>query len=265
MPSIGVVGCGTIAQALLTAIQELDSINVAGVYSRTASRAKSFLQTLSPPPPYLELPELIEQSDIVVEAASGSVVPELAKSVFAMRKDLVIASIGALLEHPEIIELARSSGSKLYAPSGAIVGLDGLKSATVGKIDQVVMTSKKPPNGLAGSPYLLEHGISLENITVEKEVFFGNALEAARGFPSNLNVAAAVSIAGIGFERTMVRLLAVPGLKRNCHEIHIEGEFGTFNIAVENVPSDNPRTSRLAVFSIIRTVRDLQNAIQIGN
>lgn len=263
--SIGIVGCGAIGQALL---READSgrlsVSVAGVTSRTERKARAFLSSLLNPPPYLERDELIARSSLVVETAGGHVVPELAREVFGAGKDLMVISVGALLEDPEIIELARRSGCRLLAPSGAIAGLDGIKSACAGRVDRVEMVSRKPPQALEGAPYLVERSISLAGLEDEVEVFSGTAREACRGFPANLNVSAAVSLAGLGPDRTQVRILAVPGLERNCHDIEVEGEFGLLTVHIENIPTENPRTGRLTALSIIRSVQDAADPVRIG-
>jgi aspartate dehydrogenase len=263
--SIGIVGCGTIGQALL---REGDAgglpVAIAGVNSRTESTARAFLSSLHNPPPYLNREELIARSTLVVETAGGQVVPELAREVFKAGKDLMVISIGALLDHPEIIEASRKSGCRLLAPSGAIAGLDGIKSACAGEVDWVMMVSRKPPQALEGAPYLIEQGISLDGLDRELEVFSGTAREACRGFPANLNVSAAVSLAGLGPDRTMVRMVAVPGLERNCHDIEVEGEFGLLTVHIENIPTENPRTGRLTALSIIRSVRDAVDPVSIG-
>jgi len=263
--SIGIVGCGAIAQALL---READNgnlpVEVAGVTSRTESSARAFLVTLTKPPPYLEREELIARSDLIVETAGGHVVPGLARETFQAGKDLMVISIGALLEHPEIIEQSRKTGCRLLAPSGAIAGLDGIKSACSGIVDRVTMVSRKPPRAIEGAPYLVEHGISLEGLETEREVFSGSAREACLGFPANLNVSAAVSLAGVGPDKTQVRIIAVPGLERNCHDIEVEGEFGFLSVHIENIPSENPKTGRLTALSIIRSVRDAADPVSIG-
>jgi len=199
-----------------------------------------------------------------VETAGGHVVATLAKETFAAGKDLMVISIGALLEYPEVIEEARRTGCRLLAPSGAIAGLDGIKSACAGRVDQVTMISRKPPIGLQGAPYIVENGINLEGLVGETEVFSGNAREAVKGFPSNLNVSAAVSLAGIGPDRTQVKMLVVPGLERNCHEVEVLGEFGVLKIHIENIPSENPKTGKLTAFSIIRSVQDAVDPFRIG-
>lgn len=263
--AIGIVGCGTIGRALLRAGDEGGlGVPVAGVASRTAATAEAFLATLKGPPPFLDLGELVEQSSLLVETAGGHVVPYLAEAAFSAGKDLMVISIGALLEHPEIIEQARSLGCRLYAPSGAIAGLDGIKSACQGRVDTVEMISRKPVAALEGAPYLMENEIQVDGLTEAQEVFNGSAREACRGFPSNLNVSAAVSLAGIGPDLTTVRIVADPFLERNCHDVTVEGEFGLLRVHIENIPSENPKTGRLTALSIIRSVRDAVDPVRIG-
>lgn len=265
LKSIGIIGCGAIGRALLKAVESGKlSVSVAGVTSRSEQAAKEFLSTLRKSPPYLDRSTLISKSNLIVEAAGGSVVAALAEEVFAAGKDLMVISVGALLDHPEIIEKSRQTGCRLFVPSGAIAGLDGIKSACTGDISQLTITTRKPPEGLEGAPYLVEHGISIAGLKEEKEVFSGSAREACRGFPANVNVSAAVSLAGIGPDRTQIRILAVPGLKRNCHDIELEGEFGRLTVHVENVPSENPRTGKLTALSIVRSVQDAADSVRIG-
>jgi aspartate dehydrogenase len=264
--SIGIVGCGAIGKALIKAVEDGKlAVRVAGVTSRTEKSAREFLAGFKNPPPYLSLDELVRAADLIVEAAGGHVVAELARRAFAVGKDLMVISVGALLEHPEVMAESRRTGCRLYVPSGAIAGLDGIKSACVGQISHVTHTTRKPPLGLEGAPYLVEHGISLVGLQEEKEVFSGSAREACRGFPANVNVTGAVSLAGIGPDKTQVRILAVPGLLRNCHDIDVEGEFGKLHVHIENVPSENPKTGKLTALSIIRAVQDVVDPVRIGN
>lgn len=266
MKSIGIVGCGAIGKALVQAAEGGKlSVRIAGVTSRTEKSARAFLAAFKNPPPFLSLDELVRASDLVVEAAGGNVVAELAKNVFAAGKDLMVISVGALLEHSEVMAESRRTGCRLYVPSGAIAGLDGIKSACVGQIAHVTHTTRKPPLGLEGAPYLVERGISLAGLQEEREVFSGSAREACRGFPANVNVTGAVSLAGIGPDQTRVKILAVPGLTRNCHDIEVEGEFGRLHVHIENVPSENPKTGKLTALSIIRAVQDAVDTVRIGN
>src|SRR5436305_200920 len=193
MKSIGIVGCGTIGRALLNAVYDgRVSMRVAGITSRTESSAREFLSTLKNPPRYLPQKELIAGSDLIVEVAGGAVVPSLAREVFAAGKDLMVISAGALLDYPEIMEQSRQSGCRLYVPSGAIAGLDGIKSACVGQITHVTMTTRKPPNGLDDAPYLIQNQISLAGLTVDKELFTQSTREDRKGYPIIVNVASQI-------------------------------------------------------------------------
>jgi len=264
--SMGIVGCGAIGKALVRAVEEGRlAVSIAGVTSRSEKSAREFLAAFEKSPPYLPLDDLIAASDLVVEAAGGHVVVDLARKAFAAGKDLMVISVGALLEHPEVMAESRRTGCRLYVPSGAIAGLDGIKSACVGAITHVTHTTRKPPLGLEGAPYLVERGIYLAGLQEETEVFAGSAREACRGFPANVNVTGAVSLAGIGPDRTRVRILAVPGLPRNCHDIDVEGEFGELHVHIENIPSENPKTGKLTAMSIVRAVQDVVDTVRIGN
>ncbi len=222
MKSIGIVGCGSIGRSVLQAADDgrLD-VPIAGVSSRTESTAAAFLATLKRPPPLLSLDDLIERAGLIVEAAGGYVVPDLAQRAFERGKDLMVISIGAILDHPEIPALAREKHCRLILPSGAIAGLDAVKGACVGQVDYVRLTSRKPPRALAGAPFLTEQGISLDGLELGRQLFFGPARVAVRGFPDNLNISAALSLAGIGPDATTVEIWAVPGLERNCHDIEL--------------------------------------------
>ena len=263
--NIGIVGCGAIAKAILRARDAGElPIAIAGVTSRTEASARAFLETLKEPPPFLPLAELIQRADLLVEAAGGQVVPGLAAEAFAAGKGLMVISVGALLEHPDIIEQARAQGLPLFIPSGAIAGLDGIKGACVGAVSFVRLTSRKPPRALEGAPYLASQGISLAGLMEERELFCGPARLAAKGFPDNLNVSAALSLAGLGPDKTEVRVVAVPGLQRNCHDIEVEGEFGRLHVHIENIPSENPKTGRMTALSIVRALRDAVDPVRIG-
>jgi aspartate dehydrogenase len=213
----------------------------------------------------MDLDALIATSDLLIETAGGHAVPELANRAFEAGKDVMVISVGALLDHPEIMTRARETGCRLIVPSGAIAGLDGIKSASSGKIDFVRLTSHKPPRALAGAPFLVEHGISLDGLSEPRELFYGPAREAVRGFPDNLNISAAISLAGIGPDATEVRIFADPTVTRNCHDIEVEGEFGRLHVHIENIPSENPRTGRLTALSMVRAVRDAMDPVRIGS
>jgi aspartate dehydrogenase len=264
MRRVGIVGLGTIGRAVAQALAAgLPGCVLAGATSREPARAAAFLDTVPGRPPLVDLPRLIERSDLVVEAASQAALGELGPQVLEAGRDLLVLSVGALLEHPDWVPLAASRGATIHAPSAAIAGLDGLKGAAVcGHLQSVLVETRKPPRGLAGAPGVA--GCDLEALREETLVFEGLAREACRAFPANVNVVAAVSLAGLGPDQTQIRIYAVPGLTRNRHAITAEGAFGRLRVELENVPSDNPRTGKLSYLSTIAYLRDLAAPLRIG-
>jgi aspartate dehydrogenase len=261
---IGILGLGAIGRPVARALAAgLPGLSLAGVTSRDAGRAREFLGGLPGHPPFLAFDELVARSDIVVEAATRAALVDRAPAILGAGRDLVILSVGALLDHPEWVDLAAARGARIHAPSAAIAGLDGLKGAAVdGQLDRVLMETRKPPRGLAGAPGVA--GLDLAAITAPTVVFEGTALEACRAFPANVNVVAAVSLAGLGPERTRIRILADPAAERNRHTVTAEGGFGRLRIELENVPSENPRTGKLSYLSTIAYLRDLGAPLRVG-
>lgn len=263
---VGIVGLGTIGRAMCEAIDRGDiGVDLVAVTTRTEDRARRFLQGLRRAPQLLKLEDLVERSDLVIEAATQEALETIAPCTLRRGKDLMVLSVGALLEHEDWMVLARQSGSRIYIPSGAIVGLDGVKGAVIGQITAVTMTTRKPPRGLAGAPYVIRHGLDLAALTEETVIFEGSAREACRGFPANVNISAALSLAGIGPDRTRIRIIAVPGGTHNVHDIEVQGEFGRFTIHLENVPSDtNPRTGKLSYLSALAMLKELAGSVKVG-
>ena len=255
----GIVGMGVIGHRVAEAIRRgIPGVALTGVTVRRPESAAGF--------EVLPLEALIARSDLVVEAATQAALREFGPAVLEAGKHLMVLSVGALVGVlDDWARRAEKHGCRILVPSGAIAGLDGVKGAREGVITAVTMETRKPPRGLAGAPYILEHRIDLDAITAETLIFEGPAAEAVRAFPANVNVVAALSLAGIGPERTRIKLYAVPGQARNQHRITIEGEFGTLRIEVENVPSENPRTGRLSYLSAIAMLREMGAAVQVGN
>jgi aspartate dehydrogenase len=264
MRRVGIVGLGTIGRAVGRALAAgIPGCALAGATSRDPARAAAFLDTLPGSPPFLDPAGLIERADLIVEAATQAALDQLGGRILDAGRDLVVLSVGALLDHPDWVPLAAARGAIIRAPSAAIAGLDGLKGAAVGgQLESVLVETRKPPRGLAGAPGVA--GRDLEGLREETLVFEGFAREACRAFPANVSVAAAVSLAGVGADRTRIRIYAVPGLARNRHTVTAEGAFGRLRIEIENVPSDNPRTARLSYLSTIACLRDLAAPLRIG-
>ncbi len=269
MIRIGIVGCGAIGKELGRAVdQGIINAKLVAVADRKPEEACEFAASLRSPPKVMNALELIDVVDLVVECASQKAVSEIIPHALKNGKDVMIMSVGALtnLEFLEEIKaLAKKNDCKVYLPSGAIVGLDGLKSASVGKIYSVTLITRKPPRSLERAPYIEQHQVDLIKLKKSTIVFEGSAEDAVKGFPENVNVAATLSLAGIGTQNTKIRIIADPTLERNVHEICVEGNFGKFETRVENVPSPaNARTSYLAALSAIATLRKMADTIQIG-
>jgi aspartate dehydrogenase len=160
--------------------------------------------------------------------------------------------------------MAEKNGSRIYCPSGALGGLDAVKAAKVGKIESITITTRKQPQSFASSPFAVQNKIDLASIREPRILFKGNAAEACRLFPANVNVAASLALAGIGMDRTTVSVVADPTIERNVHEVDVVGEFGRMRTILENVPSENARTSKLAAFSAIALLQDLTGSLHIG-
>jgi len=269
MLKIGVIGCGAIGTEICKAVDSgIINARLAAVYDRSKEHCERLLASLDRKPRISSPGELISAADIVVECASQAAVRELGLKVLEHGKDLMVLSVGAFME-PGLLETfvraAKEHHCKIYIPSGAIAGIDGLKSASMASIDKVVLSTIKSPEGLAGAPFVQEHNIDLASFHEKTLLFEGNAHDAVRAFPANVNVAASLSLAGIGAKETLVRVFVDPKATKNIHELAVEGDFGTFTCRVENVPSPaNPKTSFLAALSAIATLKKITEPLQIG-
>ncbi len=264
---LGIIGCGAIGTEIAKACGSIlkDKIDLVSIFDIDKDKISVLEKKIGRDIGANSLDILIEKSDFLFEAASSSISAEMLKKAIAKFKDIMIMSIGGLLNREELLEKARRKGIKVYLPSGALAGIDALKAAGISKIESVTLITKKPPGGLEGAPYLLEHNIDLNKITDETIVFKGNAEEAVKGFPKNINVSALLSLAGIGADKTRVKIVTSPSFTRNTHEVEIKGEFGTIKTETSNVPSPaNPKTSYLAVLSAIATLKGIVGSVKIG-
>jgi aspartate dehydrogenase len=209
--------------------------------------------------------ELVDPNiDLIVECANQALVGQCARFFIARGIDMVVMSVGAFADNAlfeEVSRLAADRGCKIYSPSGAVGGLDALSAARMEGLEEVILTTRKPPSGLAGVKDL-----GLDGLTESKLVYEGPATEAVKRFPKNVNVAAAISLAGVGAQRTVVRVVADPNIDRNIHELSVRGEFGSFEMRLRNKPSpQNPRTSYLASLSVLSILQKVLSPVQIGN
>ncbi len=269
MLRIGVIGCGSIGKEICGAIdKKLINARLVAVYDKSEQNYKRLLETLDTVPVMIPPDELISMADIVVECASQTAVREFGLRALERGRHLMVLSAGALMEpilREKLINAAIAHDCKIYVPSGAIAGLDGLKSASIAPLKRVTLATTKNPGGLKSAPYVIENNIELDSFRGKTLLFEGNAQEAVKAFPSNVNVAASLSLAGMGAKETRVRVFVDPKATMNIHEITVEGTFGIFTCRIENMPSPgNPKTSYLAALSAIATLKKIAEPLQIG-
>ena len=264
---VGIAGLGAIGSEIAGRLDAgVPGLQLVGVAAGDRRKAEARLRELAAPAPVLTLETLAEEAAAVVECAPAAVFAAIAEPVLRAGRILLPLSIGALLSHPELIDLAESHGGRIVVPTGALLGLDAVRAAALGKIDAARIITRKPPRGLAGAPYLAEHGISLEGLDAPLRVFEGSARDGARGFPANVNVAAALSLAGIGPDQTRLEIWADPELDRNVHTVLIEADSARLTMTIENVPSaTNPRTGRITALSAIAALRGLIAPLTVGS
>ena len=263
---IGIAGLGAIGRVLARKIQSgaLPHIMLAGVTSGDRSKAQNFLNEIGSAAPVLDIHQLATASDVVVECAPAASFADIARPVLTSGKKLMALSAGQLLRHPELVALAKETGGQIIVPTGALIGFDAVSAAAEGEIRSVTMITRKPINGLMGAPYLVRNGIDISNLSESLCVFRGSARDAAAGFPENVNVAAALSLAGSGPDRTTIEIWADPSVKRNMHRVVVEADSARFEMAIENVPSENPKTGRITALSVVAALRKMVSPLRVG-
>ena len=264
--TVAIAGLGAIGLPLARALDAgVDGLMLIAVSARDQTKALANLAGFRHPPRLVDMPDLAA-ADIVVECVPVAQFERVALPAIDAGRILVVMSAGALLPRMHLTRRAIASGARIIVPSGALLGLDAVRAAAEGPVESITIETRKPPGGLAGAPYLAKNGISVEGLTEALLVFDGNALEAASGFPANVNVAAALALAGIGPVRTKVRIWADPGIDRNIHTIVVEADAARFTMKIENVPSDeNPRTGKLVAASALACLRGLVSPLKIGS
>ncbi|MEK4627385.1 aspartate dehydrogenase [Solibacillus sp. FSL R7-0682] len=257
--NIGIIGAGAIAHFLLNEInkKQLNTLQIQSVFVRDREKYR-MLEEEYGVRLYTELTEFLNtEIDIVVEVAEIEAVKSLIPAVLR-KKDVILISIGALADREtltNIVQIAEQSGNQIYLPSGAIGGVDLLQNANaLGTVTHVSLTTRKPASTLINEP-----------IQEEKVVFQGKATDAIMQFPKNMNVSIVLALAGIGFDKTQVCLVADPHIDQNVHEIKMIGDFGEAMLTVKNNPlSENPKTSYLAAISILGTLQRINGHLLIG-
>lgn len=270
---VALIGCGAIGTVLAQAIDEgrAGKAELAWLYDLKSEKSEELAKKLSLKPRIARgVAEIYADKtvDLVIEAAAQLAVKQYSLDILRSGKDLMVMSVGAFADEKLLNaahNAAEQSGRRIYIPSGAVLGIDGIKAAELGEIKEATLTTRKPPAALAYTAYLKERGIKLRGLKKPRIVFAGSAREAVKAFPRSVNVAATLSLAGIGLDKTKVRIIADPKLDRNVHKIRVRGKAGELVTEARNVSfPDVPRTSYLAALSAIQTLRNLSESIRVG-
>jgi aspartate dehydrogenase len=262
---VAIAGLGAIGMEIARSLDRgIPGYVLAAGSASGREKAAQRMGGLARPVPVVGIDELEPLADLVIECAPARLLPEIVGPFVRAGKSAVVLSCGALLGHEDLVEAARANGGQIIVPSGALLGLDAVAAAAEGEIASVRMITRKPVKGLVGAPWLVQHGIEIDHITEATKVFSGSAREAAAGFPANVNVAVALSLAGIGPDRTTIEIWADPTLTRNTHRIEVEADSASFAMSIENVPSENPRTGRITALSVIACLRKMTAPLRVG-
>lgn len=250
---VGLIGCGAIANIIANNISsENNNIKISYFYDKDIERAQN-LATINNGIAVINIEEMINKVDLILECASPDSVKQHAPLILKNGKDMIIMSIGALMDkkfYTQIHNIAKKNNSKIHLPSGAIVGLDGIKAVS-DNIDEINLITRKSPKSLG------------KDIHKKETLFEGKASQAVKQFPLNINVAATISLA---CNRDInVKIIVDPEVNQNVHEIIVKGDFGEFKTITKNHPCNaNPKTSMLAALSAIKLLKSLNNTINIG-
>ena len=252
---LGIIGCGAIGTDVGKAAngwKEIEKIYLFDIDKKASKRLNNVISKSE----IKKVEDFLEDVDLVFEGASHEAIQEYAEMVLKAGKDLVIMSVGILFDNvfrKKIEKIAREKNCKIYVPSGALCGIDGILSANIGGLDEVTLVTTKPPESI---------GRHLDHRTV---LFRGMAKDAVKKFSQNINVAASLSLAGKGFEDTKVEIVADPVVTRISHKILAHGTFGRLRVELENMPNpNNPSSSYMASLSAIATLRKIIDPISIG-
>ena len=264
---VAIGGFGAIGAKLAKRLDEgIEGLQLVAVSAKDRQRARTAVAGFKSRPAVLPLGDLARDADVIVECAPAAVFRDIAEPAIRAGRIFMPSSVGQLLIHSDLVDLAKATGARILVPTGALLGLDAVRAAAEGTIRSVRMVTRKPPAGLDGAPYLVENKISLSGLKAPLKVFDGSARDGAKGFPANVNVAAALSLAGIGPDRTRLEIWADPTVDRNTHSIEVDADEVRFSMTIENVPStENPRTGKLTPLSVIAALRALTSTLKVGS
>ena len=267
-PDLKVAICGVGAIGLKVAkcldAGVIHGMVLSAVAARDHDKLKRNLNGFRRQPLILPVEQLGQEADVVIECAPKSVFLAVADSAINNGCTFMPLSVGALLDNMDLIDKARANNAVIFVPTGALLGLDAVKAVSEDEVNSITLVTRKPPVGLTGAPHLVENNINVENLTDALQVFSGTAKAAARAFPANVNVAAALALAGIGPDRTTVEVWADPAVSKNMHTIKVDAAASSFTMSIENVPSETPATGKITALSVIAWLRRLTAPLVVG-
>ena len=266
---VGLAGFGNVGRDLAKRLGggAIPEMQLVAVSARDLPKARAAARDISPPPPVVPLAELPALCDVVVECATADSFAEIARLVLGHGKTLICVSAGGVPSCPDLVELARRHGARVRVASGALPGLDIIRCAAEGTIRKVHLKSRIKPSSMAHEQYVLERGHDFDKRPPTEPIliFEGTAGVAAGHFPRHFNVAVALSLAGIGFDRTTVEIWIDPGVPGAVHQVELEGDEISLTMTSRNRPSENPRTSRIVAPSIIAALRAMVAPLVAGS
>lgn len=266
--NVAIAGLGAIGLKVARALDEgkLPGLSLAAVSARDVEKAMKTLAGFKTPVPVVGLAELPAKADVVVECIPAAHFRTVAEATVGAGKVFMPLSVGQMLSNMHLVDRAKETGARIFVPTGALVGLDAVRAVAEGTVHSVSIITRKPPGGLKGAPLLVEKGLSMDDVRAPLQVFAGSARDAIKGFPANVNVAVALSLAGIGPDRTRVEIWADPTVTRNTHTIEVRSEVSDFTIQIAGVPSEeNPATGKLTPLSVIAALRRLTAPMVVGS
>ena len=263
---VAIAGFGSIGRLVGRHLdQGLAGLQLVGVSARDIDRARNALEGYRTPVEAVPLAQIADDADVVVECTPSSVFCDAMMPAIERRRTIVTVSATGLIEHPEIMDRAERSGSRIILASGSVLGLDALRAANVGVIHSVLMVTRKPPASMAGSSWLAERGIDTGRISAATRVFEGTAREAARAFPDKFNLAATVALASIGPDRVRIEIWLDPQVDRNVHRISVDADSTRFEMEIRNIPNPgHAGTGPYTAFTVVAALQDLTASIRSG-
>ena len=264
---IGIIGFGAIGFDVAKKLDSQSNIfNLIGINSKTEEKIIKKTQKFNKIPKIYDLDKLCRISDIVIDCAPKNAFKTIVEKCLKYKTKLITVSGAGILENLKLVEMAKKNSTQFFLASGAIIGLDGLNAVSQGEVSYVKMVTKKPPNALFKAKFVLENNLNLKNLKKPKLIFSGTAFEGAKAFPANVNVAAAVGLAGIGAKKTKLEIWADPNLTKNTHTIIVESDSSNFKIQLENVQSkENPGTGKITALSVVACLKGILSSLKIGS